>query len=254
MKLPYRSMAVLWLAALCGLCTACGETPDRHQFKKQKARSNAKAAAPTFEPLNDNTVAPVLTQFGSQNPENVVVIGTRLGNIKIRLYDDTPLHRANFLRLVKMKYFDGTEFYRVVKNFMIQGGGSEKPGKEIGRYTVPAEFRPGRWHVRGAVAMAREYKDNPQKRSASHDFYIVQGTKFSPAELEAFAVENQLNLSAEQRRIYTSRPGAPHLDNEHTVFGEVIEGMDVVDKIAALETDKGNWPLQSVPVSISVSK
>jgi peptidyl-prolyl cis-trans isomerase B (cyclophilin B) len=102
--------------------------------------------------------------------------------------------------------------------------------------------------------MAREYENNPEKRSASHDFFIVQGAKFSPSYLEAFAKENNIRLTARQREVYAKQAGAPHLDREHTIFGEVVAGMDVVDKIASLPVDKGHWPLEDVVIRISIVK
>ncbi len=202
--------------------------------------------------LDNQNVADILTKYGEQNPENVVIISTRMGDIKIKLYKETPLHRANFVRLAKKKYFDGTVFHRVINDFIIQGGGFDEPRASVGKYTVPSEIKPAFLHKRGAIAMAREYKDNPQKRSAFHDFYIVQTKKMTLPELQATAKEHKIKLTSLQTKTYTTLGGAPHLDGEHTVFGEVIEGMDVVDKIAKVKTDKGGWPIEDIEIRIKL--
>lgn len=229
---------------------------------KKKTEKNEKIAQETPKKnqeinlqdilLDNQNVVEVLTKYGEQNPENVVIISTRMGDIKIKLYKETPLHRANFVRLAKKKYFDGTVFHRVINDFIIQGGGFDEPRPSVGKYTVPSEIKPAFLHKRGAIAMAREYKDNPQKRSAFHDFYIVQTKKMTLPELQATAKEHKIKLTSLQTKTYTTLGGAPHLDNEHTVFGEVIEGMDVVDKIAKVKTDKGGWPIDDIEISIKL--
>ncbi len=178
---------------------------------------------------NKNTVA-FLKKYGALNKENKVLIKTRLGDIKLKLYDDTPLHRASFIFLVKVGYFDTTCFYRVVPDFIIQGGESERldtqnfKAKYL-RYKLPSEFRANRKHKYGALAAAREWKNNPHKKSTPFEFYIVQ-----------------------------SKKGAHHLDGEHTVFGEVISGFNVIDKIVNLKTGSDEWPLTDVFIKAEVIK
>jgi peptidyl-prolyl cis-trans isomerase B (cyclophilin B) len=178
--------------------------------------------------------------------KDVEMITTR-GAIILRLSDSTPLHRNNFLALVKKGYYDSLLFHRVIRRFMIQAGDPNSrhavPGAPLGEggpaYTIPAEFRASLFHKRGALAAAREGDDtNPQKASSASQFYIVQGKVFSPAGLdsvEQFRLKGR-KIPASQRAVYGSIGGAPHLDQNYTVFGEVVRGMDVVDSIAAMPT------------------
>ncbi|MEM9024053.1 MAG: peptidylprolyl isomerase, partial [Bacteroidota bacterium] len=172
-------------------------------------------------------------------------------------YEDTPLHRANFIMLIKRQYFDEAIFYRVVEGFVIQGGDTDDEERlalrqEIGAYYVPAEFHAHHYHRKGMLAMARNYTDNPDKKSSPYIFYIVHGTKATPAELDAVQAENGHAFPAAHRSYYTSAPGTPHLDGEHTVFGEVVEGLDVIDSIAAVKVDGGDWPINNVVMDIEI--
>ena len=171
---------------------------------------------------------------------------TTEGTIVLRLYDSTPLHRDNFLRLVKSKYYDSVLFHRVIQNFMIQGGDPNSKRAEAGQalgnggpeYKVPAEFRPTLFHKKGVLAAARG--DNPEKASSASQFYITQGKKFTDAGLdsvETFRLKGR-KLPAEHREVYKTLGGVPHLDQNYTVFGEVVKGLEVVDKIAATPTTK----------------
>lgn len=187
---------------------------------------------------------------------------TTQGDIILRLSDSTPLHRDNFLRLVKSHYFDSVLFHRVIHNFMIQGGDPlskhAKPGEPLGNggpdYTIPAEFRVTLFHRKGVLAAAREGDDvNPQKASSASQFYIVQGKVFTDAGLdsvETYRLHGR-KIPADEREVYKTLGGTPHLDQNYTVFGEVIKGLDVVDKIAAVPTSKGvdrDRPIEDVRI------
>lgn len=193
-----------------------------------------------------------------------VLLETSMGNIRLVLYNETPLHRDNFLRLVKDGYYDGNLFHRVISNFMIQSGDSTsrhaKPGSSVGEYspdyTIPAEIvYPKYFHKRGALAAAREGdEENPQRASSSSQFYIVYGTNHSDADLDRFqelldeATQGKTKMTKEIRTHYRKNGGTPHLDGQYTVFGEVIEGMDVVKKINRVFTDDYDRPVDDVRI------
>lgn len=189
--------------------------------------------------------------------ETLVEIYTNYGKIVLKLYDDTPLHRDNFIKLAMDGTYDGLLFHRVIEHFMIQGGDPNskdaKPGKMLGDgtlgYNIPAEFRPNLFHKRGALCAAREGDQvNPKKESSASQFYIVQGRVWSDFDLDRMALQMNKTFSAEQRKAYTTVGGTPHLDGEYTVFGEVVEGMDVVDKIAAAKRDRYDRPLEDIRI------
>lgn len=177
--------------------------------------------------LSDKTLEAFLTVYGKNNPERKVTLETTYGNIVLELYTDTPLHRAHFIYLVKNGYLSTTAFHRTLNDFIIQGGNSDrsttsKMRGEMGKYTIPAEIKYQ--HNRGALSAAKEYRDNPDDRSSAFEFFIVQGQN-----------------------------GAHHLNKNYTVFGRVISGMSTVDKIAALETDGSEWPLENVFIKAVIS-
>lgn len=247
-----------------------------------------------------------------KNKETIVQIETEFGNIKIKLYDETPLHRDNFLKLIKDGVYSDLLFHRVIQGFMIQGGDPDskhaEPGKMLGTgdlgYTIPAEINPKFFHRRGVLAAARQGDDiNPERRSSASQFYILQGKIFSPQALDSMEVkleesrkmnllqakikfvEPELNklgaegkqdellarynaikeevlaevatlpslkFSEEQRKTYTTAGGYPPLDNNYTIFGEVIEGMGVVDAIAKQPTDRFDRPQKDIKFTISI--
>jgi peptidylprolyl isomerase/peptidyl-prolyl cis-trans isomerase B (cyclophilin B) len=240
----------------------------------------------------------------SGNENTTLLMKTTLGDIKIRLYDNTPVHRDNFIKLVNSGFYEGISFHRVINKFMIQGGDPvtrtipiAKTADSLNTYTIPAEFRPEYFHRKGALAAAREGNDvNPEMRSAGTQFYIVQGTlltdeelnnaekrinsgikqamfnrlykeagdsarKVNPsvndAEIQAVASDKLFNylvshpeykIPEDQRNVYKTIGGVPRLDQTYTVFGEVVEGLNVVDKIAAVSTDASDKPLSDVKI------
>jgi len=238
--------------------------------------------------------------------ENIIIIETTLGTIKVKLYNETPLHRDNFIKLVKDGYYNRQLFHRVINNFMIQAGDpatrtkftpEEKKNNGPG-YTIPAEINPSLFHKKGVIAAAREGDNvNPEKRSSGSQFYIVQGKIFNDAELDQIekrindqnkqalffkyinkekekAIVNEevidyakiqqaatislqkdinnlpiFSIPPEQRSVYKSLGGTPHLDGSYTVFGEVIEGIEVIDKIAGLKTSDSDKPLTDIYIT-----
>jgi peptidyl-prolyl cis-trans isomerase B (cyclophilin B) len=191
-----------------------------------------------------------------------VELVTTQGNIVLRLYDSTPVHRDNFLRLVKSRYYDSILFHRVIQNFMIQAGDPNskraEPGQPLGNggpgYTLPAEFHISLFHKKGTLAAARMGDQvNPEKKSSGAQFYIVQGKTFTDSELDSIQVVrlNGYKIPAQHREVYKTIGGTPQLDQNYTVFGEVVKGLDVVDRIAATSTSKGqdrDRPLDDVRI------
>lgn len=239
-----------------------------------------------------------------------VKISTSLGDIVVKLYDETPLHRDNFLKLAKEGYYDGTIFHRVIKNFMVQGGDPDsknpQPNAQYGTggpdYTIEAEIKPTLYHKRGALAAARTGDEvNPERRSSGSQFYIVWGDVYNEGQMgnlskqmemmaqqnifSRLAAENKSKimdlrrnrdregllalqdelvakakelakkeggLSEEQKQIYSTVGGTPHLDGQYTVFGEVTEGLDVVEKIQSTQTRRGDRPVEDITMTVSV--
>jgi cyclophilin family peptidyl-prolyl cis-trans isomerase len=252
--------------------------------------------------------------LADNNKERIVQVDTEFGTIKIKLYNETPLHRDNFIKLIDEGFYTDLLFHRVIQGFMIQGGDPDsknaQPGQMLGRgdlgYTVQAEINPKFFHRRGVLAAARQGDQvNPEKRSSASQFYILQGKVFRPGELDTLrlkmeesrkmslmqakvkAVEPELNklsmegkqdevmakinairdtvaaeasklppivFSEQQKQAYTTVGGYPSLDNNYTIFGEVVEGLEVIDKIAAQPTDQNNRPQTDIKFSIKLIK
>jgi len=194
---------------------------------KVEKKTEVKSVANQFV-LDDKNAIPFFFEYNQKNKENKVRIETKFGNIDILLFNETPYHRSNFIYLTKKKYFNGTSFHRVVKDFIIQGGNSDsyeisKRRKRIGRYLLPPDTKKGFKHHRGIVSIPSSDIDNPYKLASPYEFFIV-----------------------------VDKNGAYHLDKDYTPFGKVIKGMDIVDAIADTETDKREWPIDNVKIKVSI--
>jgi len=219
---------------ICFSLLKCGE--KKKEIKKPAPQKKEtivkkeieKEVLKPWDSLNNKNVEAFFTEYGKQNQETRLIIKTKFGDIKIRLYKDVPIHRANFIFLSKIKYFNTTVIYRVAKNFVIQGGNSDnlytqKQRRKYGNYLMKPEFRKHRRHKFGALAAAREWENNPKKLSSPFEFYMVH-----------------------------KRNGAHHLDGEHTVFGEVISGFDTMDRIAKVKVGVDEWPIADIPLTIEI--
>lgn len=207
--------------------------------------------------MSCSTVTPTLKDY-----QKDVLLETNYGDMQLRLSDLTPKHRDNFIKLVKSKYYDGVLFHRVIKNFMIQSGDPDSrnaaAGKPLGEggpnYTIPAEFNSSLFHKKGALAAAREGDDvNPQKASSGSQFYIVQGKVWTSGALDTLQTKRLKGavIPQDRRASYMNEGGSPHLDGNYTVFGQLVEGFDVLDKIAATPTSKDtdkDRPLEDVRI------
>ncbi len=192
--------------------------------------------------IEQTEVTKTLTEFGQKNKGTRLKIHTKAGDLTVRLYAETPLHRANFLRLVKAGYYDDREFYRIVSGVAVQGGGGM--GDQL-KYTVPAEFRPRLIHKKGALAMARYSEKNPAKASSPTEFFLITKGRFYDAdELKKYP--------ADLREIYLKQGGEMLYDGEYTVFGELTDGFEVLDELARQPITEGDKPLRAVTFSIEV--
>jgi len=183
------------------------------------------------------------------------VIETSYGNIEGFLYDDTPLHRDNFVKLVGEGWYEGSEFHRVINNFMIQGG-HHKDGTVDPGYRIPAEITTNHFHKKGALAAARMGDQvNPKRESSGCQFYIVQGSgPVSQETLYSVMRQTGMTYTNEQTQIYGEIGGTPHLDNQYTVFGEITTGFDVVDAISKVKTGSMDKPVEAVTMKIKIKK
>ncbi len=197
--------------------------------------------------ITEDNAMQMLTEYGKSNPENEIIIETSLGNIRLKLYGDTPLHRSNFIKLIKDGHYDDGEFYRVVNEFMIQGGNIEHQLN----YRIPAEFNKKYFHKKGALAMARTDENNPEMKSSSTEFYIMHGSRYSEWQIDDDAANLNFQLTPNQRKTYLTIGGDMSLDQKYTVFGEVTEGLDIVDKIATTKV-YGEKPIKRIAFNITL--
>lgn len=206
-----------------------------------------------------------VTLMACEEKDPMILISTEYGDMKVKLYNDTPKHRDNMLKLAEDGFYNETIFHRVISGFMIQGGDPDSKGAAASArlgsggpgYTIDAEFQPHYHHKKGALSAARQGDQvNPQKKSSGSQFYVVQGKKYSDAELTKMEQSMGKTLSAERKEAYKTVGGTPFLDDSYTVFGEVVEGLDVIDKIAAVEVNKamGDRPVKDVKMTVTVIK
>ena len=214
----------------------------------------------TLTATNEKGKSRTTTQTINVTPpkECLIRIETPQGDMLARLYDATPQHQDNFVKLAQENFYDSLLFHRVIEGFMLQGGDPDSrgagPNDRLGSggpgYQVPAEFDPALAHVKGAIAAART--NNPQKLSSGSQFYIVQGRPVTEADLNRQEAQTGVRYPSEVREMYLERGGTPFLDQNYTVFGIVTEGLDVIDKIAAVATGAGDRPREDVPMKISL--
>lgn len=310
-----HTLTLLATCLLIGICSCNCQTPKTvEQTKKSAIEQTSQAVeqpAPASVVKSKEQTNKIVDKMETTTPQ--VLITTSMGDITVRLYDDTPIHRDNFLKLAREGFYDGTLFHRVIKNFMIQGGDPDskkaEPGQQLGAgdvgYTLPAEFvYPTHFHKRGVLAAAREGDQvNPERRSSGCQFYIVWGDVYMPQQLQQFEqrmnqgrgqqifdelakqhmdsiramyarndqaglmkLQDQLTqqtnerlktepgfqFTEEQVDAYTIVGGTPHLDSQYTVFGEVVSGLDVVEKLQAVATDGNDRPLEDVKMTVKV--
>ena len=261
--MAYTSIRYSTILISLGLIAACqsGDQPvtkDRQSIAEPESTQSVEKPTAKFNgQLNEDNATRFLEAYARANKANRAVIHTPLGDITIQLFRNTPLHRANFIYLARQNYFDGTWFYRISPGHVIQAGNNDesitgKKRSRIGDYHVPNEIDAGNLHLRGAVAAARSYYQNPGKESIPFEFYIVLGKSYTARELELLAEKEAFALNDRQRKAYADQPGSPHLDGQHTVFGQVVDGMEVVEAISRVETDDGEWPLENIPIAVEV--
>jgi len=206
----------------------------------------------------------IMQKINVEEPEKCLIkVETSLGNMVLELFEDTPEHKNNFLKLVNEGFYNDLLFHRVISGFMVQGGDPESrnapAGKSLGSggpgYTVPAEFNPAHVHTKGALSAARTGDAvNPERRSSGSQFYIVQGKPVPANQIEQMGKRLGITYTPAQIAAYTTEGGTPFLDMQYTVYGQVVEGLDVIDKIAAVKTARGDRPLEDVKMKMTVIK
>lgn len=247
--MSYKSLTTFWMIA--ALLLACGAANKGSSSTSGEAEDEQKTQSTPME-----------------EKAHKVKISTSYGDMIVLLYNDTPIHRDNFLKLTKEGFYNDLLFHRVIPNFMIQGGDPDSrdavPGKALGvggpGYTLEAELNTGHFHKKGALAAARQGDQvNPEKRSSGSQFYIAQGQPVNETMLNNLAMQKSMKMATgdftftpEQIQAYTTVGGTPHLDGDYTVFGEVIEGLEVIDKIGAVAGDPRNRPVEDIRMTITI--
>lgn len=256
MKKNITHVLILMMSLTLLSCGSNSKPEQEMESVSQEVQSQENAVNKT-----EDTPAVLASNPVEEKKNKMVEIKTDYGVMKIRLYDETPLHRDNFIKLASEGYYNDLLFHRVIKNFMIQGGDPNSkgaaPGVQLGSggpgYTIPAEIKPGLIHKKGVLAAARLGDQmNPKRESSGSQFYIVQGNIVPEQTLQQFAARSGFQYSPEHFQTYATIGGTPHLDGQYTAFGEVVEGLEVIDKIAAVRTLPGDRPEQDVKMSIRV--
>lgn len=231
MRITLTILIIIFLFTACQKKEEKAATKEPTQKTVNKTSAKAVKKIPKnqeLDTINRNNTVEFLIAYGKENRETEVLFETRLGDIKIRLFRDTPLHRASFIFLTKTGYFSTTCVHRIVEDFVVQGGNSENPKTRRFRskyksYTLPSEFRANRKHKYGAIAAARDWDNNPNKVSTPFEFYFI-----------------------------LNKNGGFHLDGEHTVFGEITSGFDTIEKISKVKIGNDEWPVIDVHFKVSV--
>lgn len=232
--------------------TACN---NKTESTKQEHLTNTDTTA-KVEPVQEEPVA-------ENQKETLVKISTSFGDMVVKLYNETPKHRDNFIKLTKEGFYNDLLFHRVIQDFMIQGGDPDSrnapAGKQLGSggpgYTIPAEFRPNFYHKKGALSAARQGDQvNPTKASSGSQFYIVQGKPATDSELQMIAQQLGIAYTPEQINTYKTIGGTPFLDQNYTVFGEVISGLEVIDKIAAVQKGPADRPVKDIKMQVTIEE
>ena len=263
---------IYFIVILCVACWGCKVEIRDRPYANNQTQNNARAQSNQTESTQEFTqqVQPEVTptpqvtnNLSSRVTGEMYDIVTTAGSMRMRLYNETPAHRDNFRKLVGERFYDGTTFHRVINNFMIQGGdpnsrdgNPRNDGQGGPPYTLPAEIIPTLYHKRGAIAAARQPdRYNPSRSSNGSQFYIVKGQVFDEStlvEIEDY-LKRQLGdpsfiFSNSARNMYTSQGGYPMLDNQYTIFGELVEGYDVLDAISAVQTDGSDRPVEDITI------
>jgi len=262
------SILAIFAFTACNNPTANEENADKPVVKKEiksEKKASAKSEASTevkseAAKTEKSAVAHSETETNQAQGQKIL-LSTKYGDMTILLYDETPKHRDNFIKLVNDGFYNGTLFHRVIRSFMIQGGDPDSkgaaPDQRLGMggpgYTIEAEFSPAFIHKKGALSAARQGdQQNPEKRSSGSQFYVVQGKKATADELNRLAPRTGAIYTTDQIKTYQQIGGTPFLDNQYTVFGEVIDGLDVIDKIAAVKTKPGDRPVEDIKMTMKL--
>ncbi len=245
-----KLLSTIFCAAFMLMCVNVATAQVK---KKTTSKTVVKKVAPKYRLATTRSTKVI------KDSSIKIEILTDSGLIVVKLYDSTPLHRDNFVKLVEQGFYDSLLFHRIIQGFMIQGGdpGSKTAmqGQQLGggggdMARIPAEFRPSLIHKKGALAAARD--GNAEKASSACQFYIVQGNKYTDAELNMFETRAGIKYTLAQRLAYKTIGGTPMLDQNYTVYGEVIKGLAVIDKIAAVQKDGTDRPIGNVKMSMKV--